>query len=156
VPSAYFLPAIVLQVSRTTLSGTGKQRLVRELPKNRRCTEVAVSYSGSLGAVGRHDSALQLELRCDARVAGTRAVPYARTSLAERGKDVETWLGTAEHWGATMTIPHYVSEDKSDLRGIKPGWYAIDGHGNLCSGPFSNLEECVAGITRAINVPPAV
>jgi hypothetical protein len=55
-----------------------------------------------------------------------------------------------------MTIPHYVSEDKSDLRGIKPGWYAIDGHGNLSSGPFSNREECVARITRPTNGPPAV
>ena len=34
---------------------TGKQRLVRELPKNRRRTEVSVSYSGSPGAVGSRD-----------------------------------------------------------------------------------------------------
>ena len=25
----------------------------------------------------------------------------------------------------SMTIPHYVNEDKSDMRGIKPGWYAM-------------------------------
>jgi len=55
-----------------------------------------------------------------------------------------------------MTTPHYISEDKSDLRGVKPGWYAIDGHGNHSAGPFSTLAECVAGITRPINVPPAV
>jgi hypothetical protein len=24
----------------------------------------------------------------------------------------------------TMTVPHYITEDKSDMRGIKPGWYA--------------------------------
>ena len=69
---------------------------------------------------------------------------------------METWLKTAAHWGATMTTPHYISEDKSDLRGVKPGWYAIDGHGNHSAGPFSTLAECVAGITRPINVPPAV
>jgi len=23
-----------------------------------------------------------------------------------------------------MTIPHYISENESDIRGIKPGWYA--------------------------------
>ncbi len=24
-----------------------------------------------------------------------------------------------------MIIPHYINENKSDMRGIKPGWYAI-------------------------------
>jgi len=43
---------------------------------------------------------------------------------------------TAAHWSATMTAPHYISEDKSDMRGIKPGWYAMDDRGNLVSGPF--------------------
>ena len=42
-----------------------------------------------------------------------------------------------------MTVPHYISEDKSDMRGIKYGWYAIEDDGNLSSGPFSSLEECV-------------
>jgi hypothetical protein len=32
---------------------------------------------------------------------------------------------------------------KSDMRGIKPGWYAMDNDGNLVSGPFSSREECV-------------
>jgi hypothetical protein len=36
-----------------------------------------------------------------------------------------------------MSIPHYMNEDKSDMRGIKPGWYAIDDDGNLSSGLFS-------------------
>jgi hypothetical protein len=47
-----------------------------------------------------------------------------------------------------MTVPYYVSEDKSDMRGIKPGWYAIEDDGNLSSGPFSSLEECVKRITQ--------
>jgi hypothetical protein len=47
----------------------------------------------------------------------------------------------AAHWSATMTVPHYISEGKSDMRGIKPGWYAIEDDGNLSSGPFSSHEE---------------
>ena len=34
-----------------------------------------------------------------------------------------------------MTVPNYVSEDESDMRGIKPGWYAIEDDGDL-SGLF--------------------
>jgi hypothetical protein len=50
-----------------------------------------------------------------------------------------------------MTAPHYISEDISDMRGIKPGWYAIEDDGNLSSGPFSSLEECVKSITQPTN-----
>jgi hypothetical protein len=25
-----------------------------------------------------------------------------------------------------MTVPHYINEDKSDMRGIKSGWYAVE------------------------------
>jgi hypothetical protein len=46
------------------------------------------------------------------------------------------WLMTAAHWSTTVTAPHYVSDDKSDMRGIKPGWYAIEDDGNLSSEPF--------------------
>jgi hypothetical protein len=42
-----------------------------------------------------------------------------------------------------MTAPHYISETKSDMRGIKPGWYAVEDDGNLSSGPFSSREECL-------------
>jgi hypothetical protein len=44
-----------------------------------------------------------------------------------------------------MTVPLYVNENKSDMRGIKAGWYAMDGDGNLISGPFSSREKCVEG-----------
>jgi len=47
-----------------------------------------------------------------------------------------------------MTAPHYIGENKSDMRGIKPGWYAIEDDGNLSSGPFSSREECVKRITQ--------
>jgi hypothetical protein len=50
-----------------------------------------------------------------------------------------------------MTVPYYISEDKSDMRGIKPGWYAMDDDGGLSSGPFSSLEECATRITQPTN-----
>jgi len=50
-----------------------------------------------------------------------------------------------------MTVSHYINENESDMRGIKPGWYAIENDGNLSSGPFSSLEECVKRITQPTN-----
>jgi hypothetical protein len=50
-----------------------------------------------------------------------------------------------------MTVPHYINEDKSDMRGIKSGWYAVEDDGNLSSGPFSSLEACVARIAQPTN-----
>ena len=50
-----------------------------------------------------------------------------------------------------MTAPHYISENKSDMRGIKPGRYAIEDDGNLSSEPFFRLEACVARITQPTN-----
>ena len=47
-----------------------------------------------------------------------------------------------------MNIPHYINENKSDMRGIKSGWYAVENDGNLSSGPFRSLEECLKRITQ--------
>ena len=41
--------------------------------------------------------------------------------------------------------------DQSDMRGIKHGWYALEDDGNLSSGPFSCLEDCVKRITQPTN-----
>jgi hypothetical protein len=41
-----------------------------------------------------------------------------------------------------MSGPHYINENESDIRGIKPGWCTSDNDGNLCSGPFFSQEEC--------------
>jgi hypothetical protein len=30
-----------------------------------------------------------------------------------------------------MALPHYISEGKSDMRGIKPGWYAMEDDGDF-------------------------
>jgi hypothetical protein len=50
-----------------------------------------------------------------------------------------------------MTVPHYIGENKSDIRGIKLGWYAIEDDGKLSSGPFFCLEECVKKIAQPRN-----
>jgi hypothetical protein len=50
-----------------------------------------------------------------------------------------------------MSVPHYINEDQSDMRGIKPGWYAMEDDGDLSSGPFSSHEECLTRITQPMN-----
>jgi hypothetical protein len=57
-----------------------------------------------------------------------------------------------------MTVPHYISEDKSDIRGIKHGWYAMEDEGDLSSGPFSSHEECLSRISQPKDgsTPPRV
>ena len=50
-----------------------------------------------------------------------------------------------------MIVPLYINENKSDVRGIKSGWYATDGEGNLVSGPFSSCEKCVEKPDEWIN-----
>jgi hypothetical protein len=47
-----------------------------------------------------------------------------------------------------VTVPQFINEDKSDMRGIKSGWYARDNTGNLVSGPFVSREQCVERICR--------
>jgi hypothetical protein len=41
-----------------------------------------------------------------------------------------------------MSGPHYINENQSDIRGIKPGWYTLDKDGNPSSGPFFSQDEC--------------
>ena len=50
-----------------------------------------------------------------------------------------------------MTIPHYINEGRSEMRGIKPGWYAIEDDGKLCSGPFSTRQECLSRHAQGSN-----
>ena len=52
---------------------------------------------------------------------------------------------------APRCSPHYISEDKSDLRGIKHGWYVVEDGGELSSGPFSSREECINRIAQPTN-----
>ena len=51
-----------------------------------------------------------------------------------------------------MTIPHYINEDRSEMRGIKPGWYAMDDAGKLKSGPFSATRNAsVEALSKNMN-----
>jgi len=47
-----------------------------------------------------------------------------------------------------MIIPRYVNEVIANVRGIKPGWYAMDDSGNLSTGPFSNKAECLGSVIQ--------
>ena len=47
-----------------------------------------------------------------------------------------------------MIIPFYINEVISNVRGIKPGWYAMDDVGNLSTGPFSSEVECLGTIIQ--------
>jgi hypothetical protein len=51
----------------------------------------------------------------------------------------------------TDSNPHYINELQSDLRCVKEGWYAMDEHGSLFLGPFSNRETCLTRISQAVN-----
>jgi len=42
-----------------------------------------------------------------------------------------------------MIVALYINESKSDMRGIKDGWYAMDDDGNLVAGPFSSRDKCI-------------
>jgi hypothetical protein len=57
----------------------------------------------------------------------------------------------AAHGSATMTFPHFINEDKSDIRAIKSGWYAMDEDGSLSFGPFSNRENCFTRIKQFVD-----
>ena len=46
---------------------------------------------------------------------------------------------------------HYINKDRTDMRAIKPGWYAMDDDGSLSSGPFSSREVCLTRINQPSN-----
>jgi hypothetical protein len=46
---------------------------------------------------------------------------------------------------------YYVNDRQSDLRRVKEGWYAMDKHGDLIFGPFSNRENCLTRISQSVN-----
>jgi hypothetical protein len=55
-----------------------------------------------------------------------------------------------------MTSPHYINEDRAEMRGIKHGWYAMDDAGKLSLGPCSSREECLNRGTQPTNTPRSV
>jgi hypothetical protein len=45
-------------------------------------------------------------------------------------------LATPDH------TPLYLGEGQSLRCGVRQGWYAVDQHGNLQSGPYPTRENC--------------
>jgi hypothetical protein len=46
----------------------------------------------------------------------------------------------------TGNVPHFINEDRADMRRIKSGWYAMSNDGKLVCGPFGNYEICLDSI----------
>jgi hypothetical protein len=112
----------------------GKGFLSEKLPIKSRPVEVSVLIIGSTGAVGRHNIGNNdLGMGNRARAPAVRPA-WPKSCCAQ------------EH--LTVIAPHYISEHKSDMRGIKAGWYAIEGDGNIFSGPFASREECVERLVQ--------
>jgi chaperonin GroES len=74
-------PVLALYVRHPHLQTKDKQKLVRELPKNRGPTEVSGSFSGSTGAVGRHNYFKLVEFP---RGCHQHLCPHIRTLRAAR------------------------------------------------------------------------
>ena len=47
-----------------------------------------------------------------------------------------------------MTVPQYINEDRSEMRGIKPGWYAMDDAGKLEIRTVFQPRECLSRSTQ--------
>jgi hypothetical protein len=71
---------------------------------------------------------------------------YAHSMAAEHQESVEK-----AH--RASVVPHFINEDKSDLRGIKSGWYAMKNDGNLVGGPFTTYQKCAEGISVSRQEP---
>jgi hypothetical protein len=82
---------------------------------------------------------------------GIRSIAHRFVTLIERQKDIQEPVESHTNSSVSAPIPYYISETKSDMRGIKPGWYAIEDDGTLYSGPFSSFEECVKRIAEPTN-----
>jgi len=102
-----------------------------------------VPLIGSPGAVGRHNDASTKDLVREQVPMNARASSIAHGSLR--------LIAGQGNSSATMTVPHYISESQSDMRGIKHGWYAIEDDGKLSSGPFPSFEECLTEISQLAN-----
>jgi hypothetical protein len=110
--------------------------LSEKLPIKSRPAEVSVFLIGSTGAVGRHNTCNTIWVW---------AIEPGREFAAVR----PAWpTSCCAEEQLTVIAPHYISEHKSDMRGIKSGWYAIEGDGNIFSGPFASREECVERLAQ--------
>jgi hypothetical protein len=57
---------------------------------------------------------------------GIRSIAHRFVTLIERQKDMQEPVESHTNSSVSAPIPYYISETKSDMRGIKPGWYAIE------------------------------
>jgi len=77
-----------------------------------------------------------------------RALIIARAPPLEIRRGSWSFVQSSIERHPTMTIRRFVNKVISDVRGIKPGWYAMDDVGNFCTGPFSSKAECLGSITQ--------
>ena len=96
---------------------------------------ILVSIAATCHALARQDEAIDMLLN-------SWSVPQRPSAQI---------LTRAEPWNISMTVPYYVGEDKSEMRGIKPGWYAMEVDGSLVAGPFDTSEKCVDRNLRPAN-----
>jgi hypothetical protein len=47
-----------------------------------------------------------------------------------------------------MTAPYYISKTKSDMRGIKHGWYVVEDDGSVLSRSAAGLKHFPTDIRR--------
>ena len=73
--------------------------------------------------------------------------------LFNAAEDIRSIVFWKLRTGANMETPQYINEVLSDVRCIKPGWYAMDEIGNLSSGPFSSHAECFGSIIQPVFGP---
>jgi hypothetical protein len=58
-------------------------------------------------------------------------------AVAAEDKEAEKRLDRAGN------VPHFINEDRADMRRIKSGWYAMSNDGRLVCGPFATYEICL-------------
>jgi hypothetical protein len=119
--------------------------------KNWGRTEVSILENSGTGTIGRHNKSSNW-LRSawvpkEPASTHVRALIVRVSSLLSKGESHGSLFNLAGT-GATMTIPRYVNEVISDIRGIKRGWYAMDDDGKPSSGPFSSHKECLSRGTQ--------
>ena len=49
-----------------------------------------------------------------------------------------------------MAIPHYVNANKSDMRSIKPGWYAMDEDGSSLPDGFPAMRNASGALRKLL------
>jgi hypothetical protein len=80
-----------------------------------------------------------------------RAFPFEKEGA--HGGFVQFWQGHSLNHLLEAAHESHNGHAISDMRCIKPGWYAMDDVGNLSSGPFSSHAECFDSIIQPADEP---